>query len=61
MFSLAKTEKIVPDEKVKSHSPFTSFEIPEESHSYVPNKAYYQGLPALFADWMIPNGMTTNT
>ncbi len=34
---------------------FTFIEIPEESHSYVPYKAYYQGLLALFADWMMPN------
>ena len=35
--------------------PFTFIEIPEEGHSYVPYKAYYQGLLALFADWMMPN------
>ncbi len=35
--------------------PFTFIEIPEEGHSYVPIKAYYQGLSALFADWMMPN------
>jgi predicted alpha/beta superfamily hydrolase len=34
---------------------FTFVEIPEEGHSYVPYKAYYQGLLALFADWMMPN------
>jgi len=36
---------------------FTFIEIPEEGHSYVPYKAYYQGLSALFADWMMPNEM----
>jgi len=35
--------------------PFTFIEIPEEGHSYVPYKAHYQGLLALFADWMMPN------
>ncbi len=35
--------------------PFTSIEIPGEGHSYVPLKAYYEGLSALFADWMMPN------
>jgi len=35
--------------------PFTSIEIPEERHSYVPFKAYYQGLLALFSDWVMPN------
>jgi predicted alpha/beta superfamily hydrolase len=35
--------------------PFTFIEIPEEAHSYVPYKAYYQGLLALFADWVMPN------
>jgi predicted alpha/beta superfamily hydrolase len=34
---------------------FTFIEIPEEGHSYVPYKAYYQGLLALFADWVMPN------
>ncbi len=34
---------------------FTFIEIPEEGHSYVPYKAYYEGLLALFADWMMPN------
>ncbi len=34
---------------------FTFIEIPEEGHSYVPFKAYYQGLLALFADWVMPN------
>ncbi len=35
--------------------PFTFIEIKGESHSYVPLKAYYEGLLALFADWMMPN------
>ena len=35
--------------------PFNFIEIPEEGHSYVPLKAYYQGLLALFADWVMPN------
>ncbi len=34
---------------------FTLIEIPEEGHTYVPYKAYYQGLLALFADWVMPN------
>lgn len=36
-------------------APFTFIEIPAEGHSYVPLKAYYQGLSALFADWVMPN------
>jgi len=35
--------------------PFSFIEIPEEGHSYVSYKAYYQGLLALFADWAMPN------
>ncbi len=34
---------------------FTFIEVPEEGHNYVPYKAYYQGLLALFADWVMPN------
>jgi len=40
-----------PGEKI----PFTFIEIPEESHYYGPYKAYYEGLLALFSDWMMPN------
>jgi predicted alpha/beta superfamily hydrolase len=40
---------------LKEKITFTFIEIPEEGHSYVPYKAYYQGLLALFADWMMPN------
>jgi predicted alpha/beta superfamily hydrolase len=39
---------------------FTFIEIPEEGHSYAPYKAYYQGLSALFADWMMPNEMMSD-
>jgi predicted alpha/beta superfamily hydrolase len=35
--------------------PFTFIEIPEEGHSYVPIKAYYEGLLAIFDDWVMPN------
>ena len=40
-----------PDEKTA----FTSIEIPEVSHYYGPYKAYYEGILALFSDWMMPN------
>jgi hypothetical protein len=33
---------------------FTFREIPAEGHGYVPYKAYYDGLSAAFADWMVP-------
>lgn len=33
---------------------FTFREIPDEGHSYVPYKAYYDGLLAAFAEWMVP-------
>ncbi len=41
----------VADEKIS----FTFIEISDEGHSYVPYRAYYQGLLALFADWVMPN------
>ena len=40
-----------PEKKI----PFTFIDIPGEGHSYVPIKAYYEGLLALFADWVMPN------
>jgi predicted alpha/beta superfamily hydrolase len=33
---------------------FTFREIPDEVHGYVPYKAYYDGLSAAFADWVVP-------
>jgi predicted alpha/beta superfamily hydrolase len=33
---------------------FTYREIPDEGHGYVPYKAYYDGLSAAFADWIVP-------
>ena len=33
-----------------SNLTFTLREIPDEGHGYVPYKAYYDGLPAAFAD-----------
>lgn len=33
---------------------FTFREIPDEGHGYVPYKAYYDGLSAAFADWVVP-------
>ena len=33
---------------------FTFREIPHEGHGYVPYKAYYDGLSAAFADWVVP-------
>jgi predicted alpha/beta superfamily hydrolase len=37
-----------------SNLAFTFYEIPDEGHGYVPYKAYYDGLLATFADWMVP-------
>lgn len=37
-----------------SNLAFTYSEIPDEGHGYVPYKAYYDGLSAAFADWMVP-------
>jgi predicted alpha/beta superfamily hydrolase len=34
---------------------FTYIEIPDEGHTYVPYKAPYEGLKALFADWLVPS------
>jgi predicted alpha/beta superfamily hydrolase len=38
---------------------FTFIEIPNEAHSYVPYKAYYDGLVAAFADWRVPSEVLT--
>lgn len=37
-----------------SNLTFTFREIPGEGHSYVAYKAYYDGLSAAFADWVVP-------
>ena len=42
-------------EKLNDQSAFTFVEIPEESHSYVPYKAFYVGLQSVFSDWVMPN------
>jgi hypothetical protein len=33
---------------------FSFLEIPAESHDHVPYKAYYDGLSALYSDWVVP-------
>ncbi len=33
---------------------FTFVEIPDVGHGYVPYKAYYDGLMAAYADWIVP-------
>jgi predicted alpha/beta superfamily hydrolase len=33
---------------------FSFLEIPGESHDHVPYKAYYDGLIALYSDWLVP-------
>ena len=34
---------------------FEFVQIPDESHYHVPYKAYYDGLSALYADWLVPS------
>ena len=41
--------------KLDEKKPFTSVEIPDEGHSYVPYKAFYEGLSSLYSDWLMPN------
>ena len=40
--------------KLDKKKPFTSVEIPDEGHSYVPYKAFFDGLSSLYSDWMMP-------
>ncbi len=34
---------------------FTFVEIPDENHGHVPYKAYFDGLSALYSDWLVPS------
>jgi predicted alpha/beta superfamily hydrolase len=36
---------------------FTFVEIPGENHGHVPYKAYFDGLTALYADWLVPRNV----
>jgi predicted alpha/beta superfamily hydrolase len=41
-------------EKLGTHYPFNTVEIPDEGHSCVPYKAIYEGLISLYSDWRMP-------
>jgi predicted alpha/beta superfamily hydrolase len=38
---------------------FTYVKIPDASHSFAPYKAFYEGLQALYADWVLPGDVVT--
>ena len=41
-------------EKLSADYPFATIEIPDEGHSFVPYKAFYEGLISLYSDWRMP-------
>jgi tetratricopeptide (TPR) repeat protein len=42
------------EKKLGRGKQFRAVEIPEEGHNYVPYKALYEGLKAIYSDWMMP-------